>query len=390
VNVQDGSSIEFVVVDVSLHLHVPVTGAISAWGTQGGQEDDLGNYDNHEAKDGSKRDSNNLELEHYNALPGRLGEAGPGITNGGITPTTDNDGLDAAIERAVEGNDGVGLGGKERGLDTDENDISRNLNGNLEEESQDHDAPDATFATVKLGNFLAISAHSIECADATEGDDLRSSPEDDDGPPGGEESGLESRDSAVPSFLGLGRNDNVNPSGAELDTDKRAEQMGDNEGVRSDVVKCSVDECESESLESVHEDTAVHSTEATSGSKEAEGSTERRSNWLALAGNGNGSRRNAGRLGHVVVGGERLDGKRSVSGRLLIFDDGENGEDLFESVRAEDKDWDKEKEVGQKDVERPVRKLVNLMAKIWLGHVIAPHERHGRLGNHDEQLQEMI
>lgn len=48
-----------------------------------------------------------------------------------------------------------------------------------------------------------------------------------------------------------------------------------------------------------------------------------------------------------------------------------------------EKDWEKENEVGQKDVERPVGKLVNLMAKIWLGHVIAPHERHGRFRNHD-------
>lgn len=36
-------------------------------------------------------------------------------------------------------------------------------------------------------------------------------------------------------------------------------------------------------------------------------------------------------LGHVIVG-ERLDGERFVSGRFLIFDDGENGEDLFEGV----------------------------------------------------------
>lgn len=37
------------------------------------------------------------------------------------------------------------------------------------------------------------------------------------------------------------------------------------------------------------------------------------------------------RLGHIIVG-ERLDGERFVDRRLLIFDDSENGEDLFESV----------------------------------------------------------
>jgi hypothetical protein len=36
-------------------------------------------------------------------------------------------------------------------------------------------------------------------------------------------------------------------------------------------------------------------------------------------------------LGHIIVV-EGLDGERFVDGRLLIFDDSENGEDLFESV----------------------------------------------------------
>jgi hypothetical protein len=36
-------------------------------------------------------------------------------------------------------------------------------------------------------------------------------------------------------------------------------------------------------------------------------------------------------LGHIIVG-EGLDSERLVDRRLLIFDDSENGEDLFESV----------------------------------------------------------
>jgi hypothetical protein len=46
---------------------------------------------------------------------------------------------------------------------------------------------------------------------------------------------------------------------------------------------------------------------------------------------GDRSGRSTRGLGYVIVG-ERLDGERSVSGRLLIFDDGENREDLLESV----------------------------------------------------------
>lgn len=179
---------------------------------------------------------------------------------------------------------------------------------------------------------MAVGAHGVDCGDSAEGDDLRSSPPDDDRPPGGEEGGLERRNSAVPWILGLGCNDDVDPGGAKLDADERADQVGDSEGVRSDVRKRRHDESESEGLESMHQVAAIHGTEATSRSKEAECSAERRGNRLAMAG-GSRSRGNTRRLGDVVVG-DRLDGERCVSGRLLIFDDGEDGEDLFKGVRA--------------------------------------------------------
>lgn len=123
----------------------------------------------------------------------------------------------------------------------------------------------------------------------------------------------------------------MNPGSAELNADERADQVGDDKGIRGDVVEHAVNKAESETLDKMHKEAAVHSTEATGGSKEAEGSAEGRSNGLALTGGGRG--RSASGLGHAIVG-KRLDGERSVSGRLLIFDDGENGEDLLKSVGA--------------------------------------------------------
>lgn len=368
---------------ILLDLNVAVARTVSVGTAQGSQKDDLRNDNNHQAKDGSNSDSDDLDFEHNNTVPSRLGEAGPGITNGGIASTTDNNRLDAAVERAIERNNSVSLGGEERGLDTDENNVGRNLDGDLEEDSQDHNAENATLVTIELGNLLAILVQSVERAKTAEGDDLRSSPENNGRPPSGEEGGLERRNSLVPSKLRLGSNNDVDPGGAELDTDKRADQVGDDKRVRSDVVETAVDESETESLDNVHPDAAVHGTETTSGSKKAEGSAEGRSNGLALA--SGGSDRNIGRvngLGHVVVG-DRLDRERSVSGRLLIFDDGENREDLLESVLAKNHNRDEEDKVGHKDKERPLRKLVELMAKIRLGHVITPHERrHCRFGKH--------
>lgn len=368
-----------------LNLDVAVSRTVSVGTAQGGKEDDLRNNNNHQTKDGSDSDSDDLDFEHNNTVPSRLGEAGPGVTNGGIASTTDNNRLDAAVERAIERNNSVSLGGEERGLDTDENDVGRNLDGDLEEDSQGHNAANATLIAIELGNLLTILVQSVKRAETAEGDDLRGSPENDGRPPGGEESGLERRNSLVPSKLRLGSDNDVNPGGAELDTDERADQVGDDKGVRSDVVETAVDKSETESLDNVNPDAAVHGTEATGGSKKAKGSAEGRSNGLALA--SSGSDRNIGRingLGHVVVG-DRLDRERSVSGRLLIFDDGENREDLFESVLAKNHNRNEEDEVGHKDKERPLRKLVELMAEIRLGHVIAPHERrHCRFGKHDE------
>jgi hypothetical protein len=319
---------------VLLDLDVAVSRTVSVGTAQGSQEDDLRNNNNHQTKDGSNSDSDDLDFEHNNTVPSRLGEAGPGITNGGIASTTDNNRLDAAVERAIERNDSVSLGGEERGLDTDENNVGRNLYGNLEEDSQDHNAENAALVAIELGNLLTILVQSVERAEATESDDLRSSPENNGRPPGGEKGGLERRNSLVPSKLRLGSDNDVDPGGAELDADERADQVGDDKGVRSDVVETAVDESETESLDNVHPDAAVHGTEAASRSKKAEGCAEGRSNGLAPA--SGGSDRNIGRvngLGHVVVG-DRLDRERSVSGRLLIFDDGENREDLFESVLA--------------------------------------------------------
>lgn len=317
-----------------LDLDVAVARTISVGTAQGGKEDDLRNNDNHQAKDGSKSDGDNLELELNNTVPSRLGEAGPGVTNGGVATTTDNNRLNAAVERAIERNNSVSLGGEERSLDTDENNVGRNLDSDLEEDSQDHNAENAALIAIELGNLLTILVQSVQRAETAESDDLRSGPENNGRPPGGEEGGLERRNSLVPSKLRLGSDNDVDPGGAELDADERADQVGDDKGVRSDVVETAVDKSETESLDNVHPDTAVHGTEATSRSKKSESGAERRSNGLALP--SGRSDRNIGRvngLGHVVVG-DRLDRERSVSGRLLIFDGGENRKDLFESVLA--------------------------------------------------------
>jgi hypothetical protein len=90
-------------------------------------------------------------------------------------------------------------------------------------------------------------------------------------------------------------------------------------------------------------------------------------------------------LGHVIVG-ERLDGERFVSGRFLIFDDGENGEDLFEGVVDENKDGEEEDEVGEEYESRPVGELLKLIAKIRLWHVIAPHKQRSSGRQHIESL----
>jgi hypothetical protein len=86
-------------------------------------------------------------------------------------------------------------------------------------------------------------------------------------------------------------------------------------------------------------------------------------------------------LGHIIVG-ERLDGERFVDRRLLIFDDSENGEDLFESVVDKKESREEDEEVGDEDEGRPVRELTDLMAQVWRRHVIAPHKQRTSVGKH--------
>lgn len=66
-------------------------------------------------------DTEDLDMKHDDTAPSSLGEAGPGVSDAGITRSTDDSRLNPAVKGAVEGDDGVLVCGEEGGLDTDEN-----------------------------------------------------------------------------------------------------------------------------------------------------------------------------------------------------------------------------------------------------------------------------
>lgn len=251
----------------TIHLQLDVLVAITIVGSHGSQEDDLRDDNGEDDTEGSEGDSDDLDAEHDNTAPSRLGEAGPGVANSSIAEATDNNGLDTAVERAVERNDGVGVGGEKRGLDSNENNVGGNLNSDLEKDSDEQDAENAA-ETLELRNLSGlVAAKQVENTEGAKVDDLRGSPEDESRSPGGGESGLERRETAPELERRRRRDDDVNPGGAELNADERTDQVGQNKGIRNDGISNAVDECRDDSLGEEAGQTTEDGAETTSRSE---------------------------------------------------------------------------------------------------------------------------
>lgn len=246
-----------------LHLDVLVARNIVVRGAQGSQENELRNDDTGHNEHDCKADSNDLDTEHDNTAPGRLGKAGPGVTDSGIAETTNNNGLDAAVERAVERNDGIGVNRQKRGLDADENDVGRDLNGDLKNDSDEQDASN-TAKTLDLRNIgILLAAKKEHDADATQANDLRGSPENECRPPGGAEGGLEGRKAAPEALARGGRNDDVDPGSVELNADEGANQVGQDKRIGDHGVNDAVDKSRHKALGDKARQAAEESSEAT-------------------------------------------------------------------------------------------------------------------------------
>lgn len=78
-----------------------------------GDKNGLWHKDSSKENESSHAQTEHLDVENQKTAPRRLAKGGPGIGNSGIPLTTDDLGLNLALEGAVKGNDGALFNGQE-------------------------------------------------------------------------------------------------------------------------------------------------------------------------------------------------------------------------------------------------------------------------------------
>jgi len=91
-----------------------------------------------------------LDEEDSDALDGGARQRSPSIADGSEGLAANDGGLDAAAEGAVEGDDGVLLGGQKASLDANEDDEGRKYENELEDKSE-KDEDDAKSSALAVG-----------------------------------------------------------------------------------------------------------------------------------------------------------------------------------------------------------------------------------------------
>lgn len=301
----------------------------------GSQQEELGNEDDCHDKAQSNGDGIDLGVENNETAPGSLAEGGPGIADGNVTPTTNNGGLNGALEGSVKGQDGVLALGKQRSLNSDQDDVSGNDDKDGGEDGGDEDDRHLPAGTIVLGQLHGL-AHANLGKVEVEGDskhvwnparELSSEPVQGDSLPGGVESALEGRQTLPEVQRGGGGNDDMDPGGAELDEGQRGQEGGDRgEGSAQHGREDAHEEAGQEALGDEAEEAAEVCAEAAVGLEEAVDGAE---------GRGDGVRRvivTDGLVGAIGVAGVIAESNGLVGGRVLVFDNGQDGVDVLECV----------------------------------------------------------
>lgn len=321
-------------------------------------------------------------MKHDDTAPSSLGEAGPSISDAGITRSTNDSRLNPAVEGAVEGDDGVLVSGEKGGLDADEKNPSGDKQDHLAKEKSKTGNEDPEGKVEWVADPCDLESVDNETAEAK--GNLASGPEDESRLPGGLEGGLEGGKTG-PEAEGRGRGDDlVNPSSSELDesdgtdeaTDEHADAVGEAEREEAD------DEGAEDGLDHEAGKATETGAEATVRSDETEGGPEGRSDGPAVSTGASDLDSRSGGRGVLGAVGEGLNGEGLVGGRLVILDHGKEGEDLAKGVFEEEDGGDKDNVVEDDDEEFP-RELRRLSAVVH-GDMAALPEHSAYVRDHDD------
>lgn len=187
---------------------------------------------------GSHNDAKNLAVKDDHASPSGLGKGRPGVGNGGVAQAAYDCRLNLAIERSIEGDDGVLILGEKRSLDTDENDTRRDDDNDPQHCAEekvhsrlDH-IRDFVFAEV-VGKAARSPVErwriKADQAGQQEGNPLvhlGSNPVNHNWLPSSIKGALKGWQAAPEFSRRRVRDDNVNPSSGELNHDQGRQQLG--------------------------------------------------------------------------------------------------------------------------------------------------------------------
>lgn len=258
-----------------------------------------------------------LAKELVQADPALAGKGPPGGHEVDVALARDDGRLDVAAKGAVKGHDGVLVGREQGRLHADEDGV-----GGDDEQQQaggeDDEGEQGLPDHLEVGGGAEQAQGAREREDE-EGGELGGGPVDADGDPGGLERLTEGGQAVQEAQGGRGRDDDVRPSGRQLDGGQRGQQDADGARDKGDGLEEEAADVEGGAQEGGAEDAAEVGGPAGGAVQEAVDAAER------------GRRQGGGGLGELgggVVGvdGVEVDGR--VLGRLGVFDDGQRRVDV--------------------------------------------------------------